>query len=297
MSFELENKRSPRRATQRANFGSVGTDVLNGIDLNESARNFFDGKARKYRRNNLAGTSVGSREQGRQAKVTPFTEAQILKSRMMKAQELRELGKCTLAMTVVDKLSKIKVENEKILRELQDISCGKRLKVGHHQVHPNLNRPKTLHFDKLKREAEKIDADNTKILEAILNAKPIVPITSDRRFGHEQEKLLKNISKCARMNFHPIIKRRRELLEQRKMALPSILDYSTDGAGEKSDTGGRKHFRSHISGSDSSPHDSKPSVSPRAKRIYSVPRSVKHTLQPVSHKEQAATNLGSTATS
>lgn len=41
---------------------------------------------------------------------------------MMKAQELREM----------DKLSKIKYENEKILRELQNISTGKRLKVGHH---------------------------------------------------------------------------------------------------------------------------------------------------------------------
>lgn len=40
----------------------------------------------------------------------------------MKAQEMRE----------IDKLSKIKDENEKILRELQDISRGKKLSVGHH---------------------------------------------------------------------------------------------------------------------------------------------------------------------
>ena len=121
-------------------------------------------------------------------------------------------------------MSRIKVENEKILRELQEISCGKRLTVGNHQVYPGLGRPKTLHFDKLKREAEKIDNDNNKILQAILDAKPIVPITSDRRFGNKQERLLKSISKHTRVNFYPIIRRRRELLDQRKMAFPA---YST----------------------------------------------------------------------
>lgn len=73
MSFELEKQRSPRRQTMRNNFGSVGTDVLNGIDLNESARNFFDGNKRKFRRNHLAGLSVGSKEA--KSKITPFTEA------------------------------------------------------------------------------------------------------------------------------------------------------------------------------------------------------------------------------
>lgn len=139
----------------------------------------------------------------------------------MKAQELREL----------DKLSKIKDENEKILRELQDISRGKKLSVGHHQVHPAVSRPKTLHYDKVKREAEKIDADNTKILGAILNAKPSIPITSDRKARIEQEKLLRNISRSNKINFNPIIKRRRELIDQRKLFFPSILDYSTEGPG------------------------------------------------------------------
>lgn len=86
------------------------------------------------------------------------------------------------------------------------------------------------------------------------------------------------------------------MIEQRKMGLPSILDYSTDNANEV----GRGHFKSHISGSDStSRQDGKSkSRSPRAKRMYSVPRSVKNTLQPVSVKDSGpATNMNTTATS
>ena len=78
-------------------------------------------------------------------------------------------------------MSHIKIENEKILKELEDISRGKKLAVGHHQIHPNAARPKTLNFDKFKKDADKIDKDNTKILEAILKAKPSVPLTSDKK--------------------------------------------------------------------------------------------------------------------
>jgi hypothetical protein len=73
------------------------------------------------------------------------------------------------------------MENEKILKELEDISKGKKLNVGHHLVHPNASKPKTLNFDKFKREADKIDKDNSKLLEAILKAKPSVPLTSDKK--------------------------------------------------------------------------------------------------------------------
>ncbi len=78
-------------------------------------------------------------------------------------------------------MSHIKIENEKILKELEDISRGKKLTVGHHQIHPSAARPKTLNFDKFKKEADKIDKDNTKILEAILKAKPSVHLTSDKK--------------------------------------------------------------------------------------------------------------------
>ena len=71
MSFEFEKARIHKN--MRNTFGSVGTEVLNGIDLNESARQFFDGKL-KNRRHQFAGTSVGSKDD-RRSKVTPFTEA------------------------------------------------------------------------------------------------------------------------------------------------------------------------------------------------------------------------------
>jgi hypothetical protein len=55
---------------------------------------------------------------------------------------------------------------------LEQISKGKDLAVGHHQVHSFSKRPKTLHMDKVKKEAEKIDFENNKILKAILRVKP-----------------------------------------------------------------------------------------------------------------------------
>jgi hypothetical protein len=39
-------------------------------------------------------------------------------------------------------------------------------------VHSFSKRPKTLHMDKIKRDAEKIDFENNKILKAILRVKP-----------------------------------------------------------------------------------------------------------------------------
>lgn len=51
-----------------------------------------------------------------------------------------------------------------MLTKLEDISKGKDVSVGHHKVHPSTTRPKTLHLDKTKREAEQIDQQNSKIL-------------------------------------------------------------------------------------------------------------------------------------
>ena len=53
---------------------------------------------------------------------------------LLKAKEIRELGKQNLCLEYyfLERLSNIKIENEKILKELEDISRGKKLAVGHH---------------------------------------------------------------------------------------------------------------------------------------------------------------------
>ena len=54
---------------------------------------------------------------------------------LLKAKEIRELGKQLLTFLnfiYKERLSHIKMENEKILKELEDISKGKKLNVGHH---------------------------------------------------------------------------------------------------------------------------------------------------------------------
>ena len=83
-------------------------------------------------------------------------------SNMLRAQEYKQ----------IERLSGIKHENEKLLKQLEHISKGKDLTVGHHRVHSFSKRPKTLHMDKIKRDAEKIDFENNKILKAILRVKP-----------------------------------------------------------------------------------------------------------------------------
>ena len=54
---------------------------------------------------------------------------------LLKAKEIRELGKQLFTFfnfIYKERLSHIKMENEKILKELEDISKGKKLNVGHH---------------------------------------------------------------------------------------------------------------------------------------------------------------------
>ena len=86
----------------------------------------------------------------------------------MKAAEHRELTK----------LGKIRNENNRLLKELESISKGKNISVGAHSIRNA--KQKSLHYLKCKKDAEIIDKDNTLILDAILNAKPHVPVRPDK---------------------------------------------------------------------------------------------------------------------
>ena len=66
------------------------------------------------------------------------------------------------------------------MKQLENISKGKELQVGHHQIHPQANRPRTLHEENSKRVAERIDIENKKILAAILRVKPSNPVRKDK---------------------------------------------------------------------------------------------------------------------
>lgn len=74
------------------------------------------------------------------------------------------------------------------------------MKVGHHRVHSYSTRPKTLHLDKLKRDAEKIDLENNKILKAIMRVKPTKDLRLNRSEITKQEYLAKNISRSHKMS-------------------------------------------------------------------------------------------------
>ena len=55
----------------------------------------------------------------------PFAKNPNIMNSLLRAAENRE----------IEKLSQIKQENNRLLRELENISKGKKLSVGHHQIH------------------------------------------------------------------------------------------------------------------------------------------------------------------
>ena len=73
-----------------------------------------------------------------------------------------------------------------------------------------------MHIDRNKKDAEKIDTENSKILEAISNVKPLIPVTSNLKDSARQKELLKNISKTKKQDMAEIIRKRAELLEIKK---------------------------------------------------------------------------------
>ena len=73
-----------------------------------------------------------------------------------------------------------------------------------------------MHIDRTKKDAERIDSENSKILEAISNIKPLIPVTSNLKDSVRQRELLKNISKTKKQNIAEIIRKRAELLELKK---------------------------------------------------------------------------------
>lgn len=70
----------------------------------------------------------------------PRAQDQQIISTLLKAYEHKEIRKLKL----------IGNENSKILTKLNVISCGKELAVGHHLLHEQSARPKTLHIDRNK---------------------------------------------------------------------------------------------------------------------------------------------------
>ena len=85
MSLAIESKRSPAYRSKRTNASMMGydTDVLTGVDLNDEATRFFEDMKQKKRKNR--GLSVGGVD-GRPfvSRVVPFTEGQVIKSRIVR---------------------------------------------------------------------------------------------------------------------------------------------------------------------------------------------------------------------
>jgi hypothetical protein len=79
----------------------------------------------------------------------------------------------------IRKLQRIGDENSKILAKLNHISQGKELSVGHHLLHEQSGRPKTLNIDRFKQVNDHIDYENRKISHAICTARPKVPLHDD----------------------------------------------------------------------------------------------------------------------
>ena len=118
----------------------------------------------------------------------PKAQNQEILSTLLKAYEHKELSKLivwslisnsTFYISYLGKLSQINADNSKILSKLNKISDGRILSVGHHQVHEESSRQKTLNVDRDRLVNEHIDYENRKISHAINTARPIVPLHND----------------------------------------------------------------------------------------------------------------------
>jgi len=94
----------------------------------------------------------------------------------------------------IERLNKLNLQNSKFLQKLSTIHDGRYLSVGHHRVHEESKRKKTLNIDRVKLLNESIDSDNKKIGKAIQTARPIVPLHNDFKAMGNQVKYLKLIS-------------------------------------------------------------------------------------------------------
>ena len=65
------------------------------------------------------------------------------------------------------------------MANLNKIRDGRDLSVGHHRVHYETTRQKTLNVDRDKLLNQSIDEDNRKIAHAIETARPLVPLHND----------------------------------------------------------------------------------------------------------------------
>ena len=70
------------------------------------------------------------------------------------------------------KLGEIKRRNQHLLNKLLDISTGKQSKVNQKNLKVPRGASRSLNYVSKKREAERIDRENQKIMQRIINVKP-----------------------------------------------------------------------------------------------------------------------------
>ena len=71
-----------------------------------------------------------------------------------------------------EKITEIKRNNQHLLDKLLEISNGKRCPVNQKNIKVEKGASKSLNYTSKKREAERIDRENKRILDRIINVKP-----------------------------------------------------------------------------------------------------------------------------
>lgn len=126
------------------------------------------------------------------------------------------------------KTSEIKRSNQVLLERLMDISKGKGCAVKQENLAQTLQAPRSLNYILKRREAERIDKENDKIMRRIIRQGPTV---QSKKFEQEYKdttlRFKKMKQKTLAISVEKIIERKRQHLQQVKSSLLPLISQST----------------------------------------------------------------------
>lgn len=162
-----------------------------------------------------------------------------------------------------EKINEIKKNNQLLLDRLLDISKGKWASPGMKHKQPKKRMgPKSLNHVTKKRELERIDNENMKLMHRIVNQNPMLNTKKLEKEYRERRKLQKSLQRNRIIPIKSILKKKHERSAHRLPALQNINTPSAKDSNEnkysQSVSGSKKEPRSDLRASKEGAKEEKP---------------------------------------
>ncbi|CDW76589.1 UNKNOWN [Stylonychia lemnae] len=145
-----------------------------------------------------------------------------------------------LKSQMIKKINEIKRSNQILLEKLLDISKGKRCEVKQENLQLTLPQQKSLNYQVKKKEAERIDTENQKIMERIVNQNPSLSSKKMHQDYQETKKYKKLKEQKKVLNVEKIIEKKKKMvMEARSTILPLLQTKQNSPGGPLTDMTGR----------------------------------------------------------